>query len=130
MKYLTIFGLIFIFLAANCAAVDPVYTGETEGKAILEEISANASIPSNNSTQFTDSSQLMNSTRSLNPTSPKESTAANSTMNQTTISQTSNTTKKAASDLWSWGSVPAGYTLDKSGNLVKLSADDEWLPNI
>jgi len=131
MKNLTLFGLIFIFLAANCAATDPIPTGENSGKAILENISGNVLIPSNNSTQLlnstgpNNSTQYLNSTPLTNPPSLKNSTSTNDTANQT-----SNTTKKAASDLWSWGSVPPGYTIDKSGKLVKLPTTEEWLPSI
>jgi hypothetical protein len=131
MRNLTILGLILLFLAANCTATDPIRTGEKTGKAILENISGNASIPFNNSTQINDSIRSVNTTQlnasiqPANSTSIKDSTSTNSTINQT-----SNTTKKATSDLWSWGSVPAGYALDKSGNLVKLPTTEEWLPGL
>ncbi len=131
MKNLILFGVIFVFLAANCAAADPIPTGENSGRAILEKISGGVSIISNNSTQLlnstgpNNSTQYVNSTPLINSPSLKDSTSTNSTLNQT-----SNSTKKAASDLWSWGSVPPGYTIDKSGKLVKLPTTEEWLPSI
>ena len=33
-------------------------------------------------------------------------------------------------NLWSWGKIPEGYSLDKSGNLVENSTDTEWGPSI
>ena len=33
-------------------------------------------------------------------------------------------------NLWSWGNIPVGYSLDKSGNLVQNSTDTEWEPSI
>jgi hypothetical protein len=61
---------------------------------------------------------------------------ANSTFNQT-INGTQNldtTTNRrsnvSAGDLWDWGTPPAGYAVDKSGNLVRISYDEEWLPGI
>ena len=33
-------------------------------------------------------------------------------------------------NLWGWGKIPEGYSLDKSGNLVENSTDTEWQPSI
>ena len=33
-------------------------------------------------------------------------------------------------NLWNWGTIPEGYSLDKSGNLVENSTDTEWQPSI
>ena len=33
-------------------------------------------------------------------------------------------------NLWNWGNIPEGYSLDKSGNLVENSTDTEWEPSI
>lgn len=131
MKNLTLIVLIFVFLAANCAATDPIPTGENSGRAILEKISEKALIPSNNSTQLLNSTGPNNSTQYLNSTPPTNSPSLEDpTSTNGTTNQTSNATKKAASDLWSWGSVPPGYTIDKSGKLVKLPTTEEWLPSI
>jgi hypothetical protein len=61
---------------------------------------------------------------------------ANSTFDQTmngtqNLDTTTNRTSKASKgDLWDWGTPPTGYAIDKSGNLVRISGDEEWLPGI
>jgi hypothetical protein len=49
--------------------------------------------------------------------------AANQTQNQTE--------DQSGGDLWSWGSLPAGYTLDESGKLTRIPTGEvEWLPGL
>ena len=33
-------------------------------------------------------------------------------------------------NLWSWGTIPEGYSLDKSGKLVENPTEAEWQPSI
>ncbi|MHC1687254.1 MAG: hypothetical protein AB9879_06045 [Methanothrix sp.] len=147
MRKSTVLGLILIFVAAHCAAKEPIQIGGESGFSALERVSDNRLISSNSQTQFNDSnsdlnlSNLINYTGSQSPapslnssnsssssnSSQNDSIPANSSENQ---KQTGNTAKNTKSDLWGWGSVPPGYTLDKSGNLVKLSSTEEWQPSV
>ena len=148
MRKSTVFVLILIFVAAHCAAKEPIQIGGESGFSALERVSDNRLISSNSQTQFNDSNSDLNSSNLINYTGSKspapslnssnssslsnssqnDSLPANSSENQ---KQTSNTAKNnAKSDLWGWGSVPPGFTLDKSGNLVKLSSTEEWQPSV
>ena len=33
-------------------------------------------------------------------------------------------------DLWSWGKIPVGYSLNKFGKLVENTTEAEWRPSI
>ena len=33
-------------------------------------------------------------------------------------------------NLWSWGNIPEGYSLDKSGKLIENTTEAEWRPSI
>lgn len=144
MRISTVLGLILIFVAAHCVAKEPIQIGGESGFSALERVSDNRLISSNSQTQFNDSNSDLNSSNLINYTgsqspapslnssnssnsSQNDSIPANSSENQ---KQTGNTAKNAKSDLWGWGSVPPGYTLDKSGNLVKLSGTEEWQPSV
>lgn len=144
MRISTVLGLILIFVAAHCVAKEPIQIGGESGFSALERVSDNRLISSNSQTQSNDSNSDLNSSNLINYTgsqspapslnlsnssnsSQNDSIPANSSENQ---KQTGNTAKNAKSDLWGWGSVPPGYTLDKSGNLVKLSGTEEWRPSV
>lgn len=49
--------------------------------------------------------------------------------NQTIDATTNQANNTSAGDLWSWGTPPAGYSIDDSGNLVP-SNNEEWVPGI
>ncbi len=54
-------------------------------------------------------------------------------LNQTdVVNQTQNQTEnQTGGDLWSWGSLPAGYTLDEFGKLTRIPIGEvEWLPGL
>ena len=144
MRISTVLGLILIFVAAHCVAKEPIQIGGESGFSALERVSDNRLISSNSQTQSNDSNSDLNSSNLINYTgsqspapslnlsnssnsSQNDSIPANSSENQ---KQTGNTAKNAKSDLWGWGSVPPGCTLDKSGNLVKLSGTEEWRPSV
>ena len=48
------------------------------------------------------------------------------TQNQT---KTNSSNNDAATDLWNWGKIPAGYELNKNGSLTELPYD-LWKPSI
>ena len=50
--------------------------------------------------------------------------------NQTIDTFTNQTNNASARGLWSWGTPPAGYAIDKSGNLVSISSNEDWVPGI
>lgn len=54
---------------------------------------------------------------------------ANSSINQSLNNQTKINSSKSGTGLWSWGTIPAGYVLDKNGTLTRLT-DEEWKPSI
>ena len=44
---------------------------------------------------------------------------------------TSNLTgNNSLENLWSWGNIPVGYSLNKFGKLVENTTDTEWEPSI
>jgi len=55
-------------------------------------------------------------------------TMTNNSSNQTLKASTGNT----SDNLWSWGTVPIGYALNRSGDPVELPSDQEaeWTPSI
>ena len=55
---------------------------------------------------------------------------ANGTIANSTWNQTANSTMKSTDGLWSWGMVPEGYSLNKSGKLDKIPSQEEWHPSI
>ncbi len=100
-----IYSAVILLVAVNCLAEQPVKLEGSAGKAILDSMTSK--IP--------------------NPT------VANQTLNQTGASNvTQNQTEnQTGGDLWSWGSLPAGFTLDSSGKLVRIPTGDvEWLPGV
>jgi hypothetical protein len=47
------------------------------------------------------------------------------------VGNTSNLTgNNSLGDLWSWGKIPVGYSINKFGKLVENSTDTEWEPSI
>ena len=58
----------------------------------------------------------------VNNSSQASGTLAGNTSNLTGINSLEN--------LWSWGNIPEGYSLNKFGKLVENSTDMEWQPSI
>ena len=58
----------------------------------------------------------------VNNSSQASGALAGNTSNLTGINSLEN--------LWSWGNIPEGYSINKSGNLVQNSTDTEWEPSI
>ena len=58
----------------------------------------------------------------VNNSSQASGALAGNTSNLTGINSLEN--------LWSWGKIPEGYSLNKFGNLVQNSTDTEWEPSI
>jgi hypothetical protein len=55
----------------------------------------------------------------------------NSSQAETLAGNTSNLTgNNSLGNLWSWGTIPVGYSLDKSGKLVENTTEAEWRPSI
>jgi hypothetical protein len=101
MRNLTIYGLILFILVLNCQSVEPINIDRDNGMTILENLT-------------------------ISP-SDKTDNKATSAINQT--NQTGKSSTDAAEGLWSWGNVPIGYALNKSGSLISL-ANQEWVPSI
>ena len=40
------------------------------------------------------------------------------------------TGNNSSENLWSWGNIPVGYSLNKFGKLIENSTDTEWEPSI
>jgi len=91
LKKLLFCGLLVLTLVLGCAAIAPMQLSGDSGKAVLANITDNAS-------------------------------------NQTLKASTGN----ASDNFWSWGSVPIGYELNKSGDPLELPSDQEaeWTPSI
>jgi fucose permease len=102
MKNIILFGLIFSLVALNCMAESPMKLYGSSGKEILENV-----------TGIT----ILNQT-------------ANGTIANSTWNQSANSTMKSTGGLWSWGMVPEGYSLNKSGKLDKIPSQEEWHPSI
>jgi hypothetical protein len=102
MKNIILFGLIFSLLALNCMAESPMKLYGSSGKEILENV-----------TGIT----ILNQT-------------ANGTIANGTWNLTANSTIQSTGGLWSWGTVPEGYSLNKSGKLDKIPSQEEWHPSI
>jgi hypothetical protein len=101
MNNFIVLGLILFVLALNCQSVEPLQIGRDTGMTVLARLSDNSS------------NQSITNVMSL--------------PNQT--SQTIRFSAGDGSDLWSWGTIPIGYGLNKSGILIRLS-DQEWVPSI
>jgi hypothetical protein len=102
MKNFVIYSAVLLLLAVNCLAVSPLPLEGAAGKAILD-----------NTTD-----RMLNQTDAVNQTG-----TANQTQNQSE--------NQTGGDLWSWGSLPAGYTLDESGKLTRIPTGEvEWLPGL
>jgi hypothetical protein len=47
------------------------------------------------------------------------------------VGNTSNLTgNNSLGDLWSWGKIPVGYSINKFGKLVENTTEAEWRPSI
>ncbi|HOV83104.1 MAG TPA: hypothetical protein PLN19_09680 [Methanothrix sp.] len=64
-----------------------------------------------------------------NLTNISQNQSQNATQNATAANPSSSNGAAFSSDLWSWGDVPLGYTLDENGTL-KRDASEEWRPSI
>jgi len=63
-----------------------------------------------------------------NLTDISQNQSQNATQNAT-AANLSSSGAAASSDLWSWGDIPLGYTLDENGTLTR-DASEEWKPSI
>jgi len=102
MKNIILFVLIFSLAALNCMAESPMKLYGSSGKEVLENVTG---VP------------ILNQT-------------ANGTIANSTGNQTANSTMQSTGGLWGWGSVPEGYSLNKSGKLDKIPSQEEWHPSI
>jgi len=110
MKNLVIYSLAFLLLGAGCLAA-PMKLDGSAGKAILED---------------------------MNSKTENQKDAANQTINQTDLkNETQNhenvdQAKGQTGGLWSWGGIPAGYTLNQSsGKLEPVpTGQADWLANV
>jgi len=102
MKNIILFGLIFSLAILNCLAESPMKLYGSSGKEVLENVTG---VP------------IINQT-------------ANGTVANSTWNQTANSTMQSTGGLWSWGSAPEGYSLNKSGKLEKNPTQEEWHPSI
>jgi hypothetical protein len=112
MKRFIICITIFLLLAQSYMALSPIELGGASGKGTMDSMAEKAS----------NQTELLNLSQNLTKIQTENDILAGNNSNQT--SKTSN------EDLWSWGSVPEGYSLDKSGKLVRNPKDTEWLPGI
>ena len=105
MKGLVICSLALLLLAAVCLAQSPMRLDGSAGKAILDGMYGKT----------------------------ENQMAANQTINQTNSENESlDQAKGQNGGLWSWGGVPAGYTLNQSsGELEPVSAGEaDWLSGL
>jgi hypothetical protein len=103
MRNIIISALTLFSLACSCYSLQPVAISQETGMSILSSITPNSTNQSE-----------MNSSIKLNLT------------NQT---ETSRQSSNYGSGLWSWGSIPVGYELNKNGTLTRLTSE-EWEPSI
>jgi len=110
MKNLVIYSLAFLLLGAGCLAA-PMTLDGSAGKAILED--------------------MISTTENL-------TAAENQTINQTDLEneiqgqENLDQAKGQAGGLWSWGGIPAGYSLNESsGELQPVpTGEADWLVDI
>lgn len=101
MRIISISILALIALTFSCSSLEPISISQDSGMSILANVSDNQD----------------------------NSTGINSSINQSSSNQTAIAGSSSKSDLWSWGTIPEGYTLNKNGTLTKM-ADEEWKPSI
>lgn len=111
MKRFIIYIVIFLLLAQSYMALSPIELGGSSAKGTADNLAENAS----------------NQTELLNLSENPKIQTENDVLAGDISNQTS---KNLTGDLWNWGSVPEGYSLDKSGKLVENPKDTEWLPSI
>jgi hypothetical protein len=85
----------------SCSSLEPVSINQDTGMSVLASITPNSTNQSD----------------------------TNSSINQSLNNQTQTDRKNSGTGLWSWGTIPAGYELNKNGTLTKL-ANEEWKPSI
>jgi len=115
MRTMVIIGLILVVLAISFGIAASMQLSGNAGKAILVNLVNN-----------TTSNQTINANQSINTTDSNQS--LNTTANQANTASPAN--NASAGGLWSWGTAPAGHTVDKSGNLVMTSGNQEWTPGV
>lgn len=97
MRNSVLLGLI-ILLSLSYAALAGMQLGGNNGRAILESLIEN--------------------------TTAENATTVNSTNQISTNSSMANSSTAETEDLWSWGKVPVGHTLNGSGTLVETQSPD------
>ncbi len=106
MRTIAITILILMVSTFSYGIATPMQLSGDAGKAILVNLVNNTTL-----------NQTINANQSIDNTADQANT----------VGQVNNT---SAAGLWSWGTLPAGHTIDKSGNLVMVSGDQEWAPSI
>jgi len=105
MRNIIISALALIALTCCCCSLEPISISQDSGISILANVTSN----------------------------PDNLSETNSSINQSQSNQmateSSDQSGSSKSDLWSWGTIPAGYELNKNGTLTKLT-DEEWKPSI
>ena len=109
MKNLVIYSLAFLLLGAGCLAA-PMKLDGSAGKAILDGM-----------TSRTENQTAAN--QSINQTDLENETQGHENLDQA---------KGQAGGLWSWGGIPAGYSLNESsGELQPVpTGEADWLVDI
>jgi hypothetical protein len=105
MKTIIISVLALIALTCSCSSLEPISISQDSSMSILSNITENQ-----------DNSSVMNS-------------SINQSLNNQTATENISRSSSSKSDLWSWGTIPEGYELNKNGTLTKLT-DEEWKPSI
>ncbi len=100
MRNSVLLGLI-ILLSLSYAALAGMQLGGDNGRAILESLIKN--------------------------TTSENGTAVNATNQSSTNSSMTNSSTEETEDLWSWGKIPVGHTLNGSGVLVETPSEDTFV---
>ena len=105
MRNIIISALALIALTCSSYSLEPISISQDSGMSILANVTS----------------------------SPDNLSETNSSINQSQTNQiateSNSQSGSSKSDLWSWGTIPDGYELNKNGTLTKLT-DEEWKPSI